>query len=155
MRDRGRSAARSPSTPARGRCSRTPERRRGEPPTLEQIDGTAVAYLAERMRRTDPAGPVTSAPQKTDIASYLHTGGTTDRPKLGVRTHSNEVANAWMIGCSDLLKEGSTVFAALPLFHTNALLVTVLEPLLKGQHVVWAGPLGYRDAHSSARSGSS
>jgi hypothetical protein len=26
------------------------------------------------------------------------------------------------------------------------LVVTVLEPLLKGQHVLWAGPLGYRDA---------
>ena len=50
-----------------------------------------------------------------------------------------------MIVSADLMRPGSTVFAALPLFHTNALLVTVLGPLLKGQHVVWAGPLGYRD----------
>ena len=33
----------------------------------------------------------------------------------------------------------------LPLFHTNALIVTLLAPLLRGQPVVWAGPLGYRD----------
>ena len=37
------------------------------------------------------------------------------------------------------------VFAALPLFHVNALLVTVLAPLFRGLRVVWAGPLGYRD----------
>ena len=37
------------------------------------------------------------------------------------------------------------MFAALPLFHVNALVVTVLAPLFKGLQVVWAGPLGYRD----------
>jgi fatty-acyl-CoA synthase len=84
-------------------------------------------------------------PAASDVASYLHTGGTTGTPKLAARTHANEVANAWMIVSADLMQPGSTVFAALPLFHTNALLVTVLGPLLKGQHVVWAGPLGYRD----------
>ena len=50
-----------------------------------------------------------------------------------------------MIRASDVLDESSVIFAALPLFHTNALVVTVLAPLLKGQHVVWGGPLGYRD----------
>ena len=39
-------------------------------------------------------------------------------------------------------------FAALPLFHVNALVVTLLAPLFKGQRVVWAGPLGYRDTHA-------
>jgi fatty-acyl-CoA synthase len=37
------------------------------------------------------------------------------------------------------------IFAALPLFHVNALVVTVLNPLLKGQETVWAGPIGYRE----------
>jgi fatty-acyl-CoA synthase len=50
-----------------------------------------------------------------------------------------------MIDASDILDCDSVIFAALPLFHTNALLVTVLAPLLAGQHVVWGGPLGYRD----------
>ena len=86
-----------------------------------------------------------SPPAADDIASYLHTGGTTGTPKLAARTHANEVSNAWMIRASNVLDESSVIFAALPLFHTNALLVTVLGPLLKGQHVVWGGPLGYRD----------
>ena len=37
------------------------------------------------------------------------------------------------------------LFAALPLFHVNALVVTLLAPLFNGHHVVWAGPQGYRD----------
>jgi fatty-acyl-CoA synthase len=41
--------------------------------------------------------------------------------------------------------ESGAVFAALPLFHTNALVVTLLAPLLRGRPVVWAGPLGYRE----------
>ena len=44
--------------------------------------------------------------------------------------------DAWMIRASNILDESSVIFAALPLFHTNALMVTVPAPLLKGQHVV-------------------
>jgi len=50
-----------------------------------------------------------------------------------------------MIAANTLLDENSVIFAGLPLFHVNALVVTLLAPLLRGQHAVWAGPLGYRD----------
>ena len=116
-----------------------------EAPALEPLDGVEVAYLEERMADAGDGALPGPPPSSSDIASYLHTGGTTGTPKLAARTHSNEVSNAWMIACGDLLDPDSVTFAALPLFHTNALLVTVLAPLLKGQHVVWGGPLGYRD----------
>ncbi len=117
----------------------------GEPPALEPLDGVNVAYLQERMADAEGAGLPGCPPAPEDIASYLHTGGTTGTPKLAARTHANEVSNAWMTRASNVLDESSVIFAALPLFHTNALVVTVLAPLLKGQHVVWGGPLGYRD----------
>jgi fatty-acyl-CoA synthase len=50
-----------------------------------------------------------------------------------------------MIAAMGVLDSESVLFAALPLFHVNALVVTLLAPLFKGQQVVWAGPLGYRD----------
>jgi fatty-acyl-CoA synthase len=115
------------------------------PPALEPLDGVTVAYLQERMAAVDDAALPVAPPVETDLASYLHTGGTTGTPKLAARTHANEVANAWMIAARGVLDEDSVIFAALPLFHTNALIVTVLAPLLRGQHVVWGGPLGYRD----------
>jgi fatty-acyl-CoA synthase len=132
-------------TGARALLALRPTAPRSAPPALAPLGGTDVAYLAERMAAADPHAPAFVPPAASDIASYLHTGGTTGMPKLAARTHANEVANAWMITCVDLLTPGSTMFAALPLFHTNALLVSVLGPLLKGLHVLWAGPLGYRD----------
>lgn len=117
----------------------------GAPPPLQPLDEVHVAYLGELMSQSSGTGIAGSVPLAGDTASFIHTGGTTGLPKLAARTHANEVTNAWMIGCTDLLEPGATIFAALPLFHTNALIVTVLEPLLKGQHVVWAGPAGYRE----------
>ncbi len=119
----------------------------GDAPALEPLDGATVAYLEDLVADVEP-GPLSGPPPTaSDIASYLHTGGTTGTPKLAARTHENEVSNAWMIACNDrmAIQDGRSGFAALPLFHTNALVVTVLAPLLRGQHVVWAGPLGYRD----------
>ena len=133
------------STGARALLALRPTAVSGEPPALEPLDGVEVAYLQERMADAEEAKLPGPPPAPEDIASYLHTGGTTGTPKLAARTHANEVSNAWMIRASNVLDESSVIFAALPLFHTNALLVTVLAPLLKGQHVVWGGPLGYRD----------
>ncbi len=109
------------------------------------IDGVFVGYL--RDLAADQAGDafIGTPPVAGDLAALFHTGGTTGAPKLAAHTHANEVADAWMIGISGVLEEGSTLFAALPLFHVNALVVTLLAALLRGQHVVWAGPLGYRD----------
>ena len=75
----------------------------------------------------------------------FHTGGTAGAPKLAAHTHANEVADAWMLAASSVFDEEAVVFAGLPLFLVNALVVTLLAPLFKGQRVVWAGPLGYRE----------
>ena len=140
-----RAGALAEATGARALLALRPTAASDEPPALESFDGVEVAYLEQRMAAADGAPLPDGPPAASDIASYLHTGGTTGTPKLAARTHANEVSNAWMTRASSVLDEDSVIFAALPLFHTNALLVTVLGPLLKGQHVVWAGPLGYRD----------
>lgn len=104
-----------------------------------------LADLAEQASGQPGDRFVGTPPTAADIAAVFHTGGTTGLPKLAAHTHANEVVDAWMIAAVSLLDEDSAVFAALPLFHVNALVVTLLAPLLRGQHVVWAGPLGYRD----------
>jgi acyl-CoA synthetase (AMP-forming)/AMP-acid ligase II len=115
---------------------------RPEPPVL---DGATVGYLGQLAEKHSGAHFDGEVPAATDVAALFHTGGTTGAPKLAAHTHQNEVADAWMIGAISALDQESKVFAALPLFHVNALVVTVLAPLLRGQQVVWAGPLGYRD----------
>jgi fatty-acyl-CoA synthase len=112
---------------------------------LPAIDGVRVGYLGALAAGMDPAGFAGDRPGSADLAGLFHTGGTTGAPKLAAHTHANEVADAWMIAARSLFDADSTVFGALPLFHVNALVVTVLAPLFKGQQVVWAGPLGYRE----------
>lgn len=114
-------------------------------PDLGTINGVRVDYLTDAAAGFDDAGFAGIAPGRDDIAALFHTGGTTGTPKLAAHTHFNEVSNAWMMATNSVLDEDSRIFAALPLFHVNALVVTVLAPLFRGQTVVWAGPLGYRD----------
>lgn len=114
---------------------------------LPAIDGVVVEYLADAMAGEEAGFRDVHGP--ADIAAVFHTGGTTGLPKLAAHTHANQVADAWMIAADSTAivddAQPGTVLAALPLFHVNALHVTVLAPLLRGQHVLWAGPLGFRD----------
>ena len=81
-----------------------------------------------------------------DRSSYLCTGGTTGNPKIAIRRHRNEVANAWSASqcVGEAIAPGKTLFCGLPLFHANGLLVTGLLPFSRGAHVILGTPLGYR-----------
>jgi fatty-acyl-CoA synthase len=104
-----------------------------------------VTYLGRLAETYDSSAFAGESPAPGDLAALFHTGGTTGAPKLAAHTHANEVTDAWMIAANSVLDEDATIFAALPLFHVNALVVTLLAPLLRGQQVVWAAPQGYRD----------
>ncbi|MCG7596375.1 acyl-CoA synthetase [Mycobacterium sp. PSTR-4-N] len=114
----------------------------GPPP---DVPGADVAYLWTLAADHDAEPFGDGHAESADLASLFHTGGTTGTPKLAAHTHGNEVTDAWMVAVGADLDEDAVVFAALPLFHVNALVVTLLAPLLRGQSVVWAGPQGYRD----------
>ncbi|MEU6260978.1 acyl-CoA synthetase [Streptomyces sp. NPDC047043] len=112
---------------------------------LPKAGNASVSYLADVAADCPRDRFLGEPPTAADLASFFHTGGTTGAPKLAAHTHANEIADAWTIAANSLLDENSVVFAALPLFHVNALVVTLLAPVFRGQRVVWAGPLGYRD----------
>ncbi|MFL9892845.1 acyl-CoA synthetase [Paraburkholderia sp. RL17-381-BIF-C] len=81
-----------------------------------------------------------------DVSSLFCTGGTTGLPKIAIRRHGNEVANAWSAGqfLGESVGPGKTIFCGLPLFHVNAVLVTGLLAFSRGAHVVLGTPQGYR-----------
>jgi fatty-acyl-CoA synthase len=109
------------------------------------VDGATVGYLRILAEKYDGSVFYGRPPAAGDIAALFHTGGTAGKPKPAAHTHANEVTDAWMVAANTLLDDESVLFAGLPLFHVNALVVTLLAPLLRGQQAVWAGPLGYRD----------
>lgn len=81
-----------------------------------------------------------------DRSSFFCTGGTTGLPKIAVRRHRNEVANAAAVArfMGEAIGPGKTLFCGLPLFHVNGVLITGLLPLSKGAHIVLGTPQGYR-----------
>ncbi|MET0531943.1 MAG: acyl-CoA synthetase [Microvirga sp.] len=91
-------------------------------------------------------------PSQSLISSYVCTGGTTGLPKIAVRTHGNEVFDAWAV--AEVLGRSATqraFFCGLPLFHVNAQLVIGLLPWMQGDHVVLGTPQGYRGKDVIAR----
>jgi len=87
------------------------------------------------------------SPRGEDAASYFCTGGTTGTPKIAVRMHRTEVANAMELGATAgaaLASPGTKAFCGLPLFHVNAQIATGLLPWSTGCHVVLGTPQGYR-----------
>lgn len=81
-----------------------------------------------------------------DYSSFFCTGGTTGLPKIAMRRHGNEVANAWSVSqfFGPVIGPGKTIFCGLPLFHVNAVLATGLLPFSRGAHVMLGTPQGYR-----------
>ncbi len=117
----------------------------GDHSDLEPIAGVRVAHLSSLAADQPYNVFLGEPPEASDLAALFHTGGTTGAPKLAGHTHLNEVSDAWMLSLTSVMREGAVVFGALPLFHVNAVHVTVLAPLLSGARTVWAGRLGYRD----------
>ncbi len=81
-----------------------------------------------------------------EVSSFFCTGGTTGVPKIAMRRHGAETANAWAISrfMGEGVGRGKTVFCGLPLFHVNGVMVTGLVPFSQGAHVVLGTPQGYR-----------
>ncbi len=86
------------------------------------------------------------APIADSTASYFCTGGTTGTPKIAVRTHRTERANALqLIGAfGSNVSPGKVFFCGLPLFHVNAQIGTGLTIWARGGHVILGTPQGYR-----------
>jgi fatty-acyl-CoA synthase len=86
-------------------------------------------------------------PALDEVASFFCTGGTTGLPKIAVRTHRTEVANASQLSATfgpAVAGPDRTVFCGLPLFHVNAQIGTGLAIFGSGGHVLLGTPQGYR-----------
>jgi fatty-acyl-CoA synthase len=132
-----------------------PDGAHGDPPALADRgsagSGLLVAYLDDVIAG-QPSGHLTGGlPQPSDLAAFVHTGGTTGAPKIAAHTHANQLACGRGIAQAAGLAPGEAALGGLPLFHVNALLVTGIAPMFSGARVVWPGPGGYRDPALYAR----
>lgn len=115
--------------------------------TPRRLGGLVVRDFHACLKQHDAQALAFEPPALDDVASYFCTGGTTGMPKIAVRTHRTEVANALQlaaVGASELDGPGVTVFCGLPLFHVNAQIGTGLSLWSRGGHVLLGTPQGYR-----------
>ena len=115
--------------------------------TPRSLGRVRVDAMERLLRKQDDRRLQFTLPVLDDVASYFCTGGTTGMPKIAVRTHRTEVANALQVAAvfgKDLTGTDSTLFCGLPLFHVNAQIGTGLTPWSAGAHVVLGTPQGYR-----------
>ena len=90
----------------------------------------------------DLRGPRAPAPSRdedpgpTSVALYLHTSGTTARPKLVPLTHANLMSSAQHIARSLELGERDRCLNVIPLFHIHGLVGALLSSLVGGGSII-------------------
>ncbi len=75
-------------------------------------------------------------PSPDDIALFLHTSGTTSRPKGVPLTHANLLASLQNIGITYALTPNDTAMVVMPLFHVHGLIGVALSTLRTGGSIV-------------------
>jgi acyl-CoA synthetase (AMP-forming)/AMP-acid ligase II len=76
------------------------------------------------------------SPAADDVALLIYTSGTTGRPKGVVLDHANVTAMVAMLAGHFRMGPSERALVALPLFHVNGLVVSVLTPLAVGGSTV-------------------
>ncbi len=83
-----------------------------------------------------PANIDPTAPEPEDVALFLHTSGTTSRPKGVPLTHGNLMASINNIAGTYQLSPHDRSLIVMPLFHVHGLLGATLSTLLTGGAVI-------------------
>jgi acyl-CoA synthetase (AMP-forming)/AMP-acid ligase II len=80
--------------------------------------------------------PTGELPRGDDVALFLHTSGTTSRPKGVPLTHANLMASIRNIVATYALTPEDTSLIVMPLFHVHGLIGATLSTLLSGGTVI-------------------
>jgi acyl-CoA synthetase (AMP-forming)/AMP-acid ligase II len=102
---------------------------------LELVPQADCGSGAFRLRLASPSSERTGSggfAQFADVALFLHTSGTTSRPKLVPLTQRNIVASAKSIRATLHLGPEDRGLCVMPLFHIHGLLAGLLAPLDAG-----------------------
>jgi oxalate---CoA ligase len=98
-----------------------------------------VEIMNGKVRIEIPAQPASvagDAPVPDDVALFLHTSGTTSRPKGVPLTHANLMANIANIARTYQLTPDDASLIVMPLFHVHGLLGATLSTLHTGGTVI-------------------
>jgi acyl-CoA synthetase (AMP-forming)/AMP-acid ligase II len=92
-----------------------------------------VSLEGEGLRAVSGAA---EAPRPEDVALFLHTSGTTSRPKGVPLTHNNLMTSIRNIAAHFQLSPADTGLVVMPLFHVHGLIGATLSSLWAGSTVI-------------------
>ncbi|GAA3195064.1 hypothetical protein GCM10020255_096490 [Rhodococcus baikonurensis] len=97
-------------------------------------DQLLVSELSDLAKTADPANPaVTAEVLAKEKAFYIFTSGTTGMPKASLMTHFRWLKSMSGLGLMGVRLRGSdTLYCCLPLYHNNALTVSLSSVLASG-----------------------
>ena len=84
-------------------------------------------------------------PERSDIAAFFHTGGTTGAPKLAQHTHGNQIHSSWSGATMYNFGPEDIVINGLPLFHVAGSFVAGLSSFTAGTTILLPTLLGLRN----------
>jgi long-chain acyl-CoA synthetase len=101
---------------------------------VDDASAQVLAGSGARQLHVDDLAPMSGeapprSPAADDVALLIYTSGTTGRPKGVVLGHANVTAMVAMLAGHLRMGPSERALVALPLFHVNGLVVSVLTPL--------------------------
>jgi oxalate---CoA ligase len=112
-------------------------------PNAEAAEAASVLKITPEMLHIDDKEAFESArqaaidpPQAADVALFLHTSGTTSKPKGVPLTHGNLVASITNITQTYEFTPEDVSLLVMPLFHVHGLMAGWLSPMAAGAVVV-------------------
>ena len=121
--------------PEGGHSGRDAARQLGVPSVDVTLDISGRVQLSRNgsvlADRKDVPGP-----SSDDVALFLHTSGTTSRPKGVPLTHGNLLASLRNIGDTYALTPDDVAMVVMPLFHVHGLIGVALSTLYTGGSIV-------------------
>lgn len=104
--------------------------------TADHLVDSGVRSLRVEELELDGAPMEVSEPYPADVALLIYTSGTTGRPKGVVLDHSNIAVMTSAIQSGLDISADDRALLVLPLFHVNAIMISVIAPLAAGASVV-------------------
>lgn len=100
------------------------------------LDAQGKVLVRAKSRQPDTTHTSRLTPLPTDVALFLHTSGTTSRPKGVPLTHGNLMASIANIAATYQLTPRDRSLIVMPLFHVHGLIGATLSTLHTGGAVV-------------------
>jgi len=101
---------------------------------FDLLSGRQSDARLEFDRRIDPS----------NVALYVHTGGTTGMPKIARLVHRAIAYKSWAYSVLLALEPAHITFSGNPLFHIGPIVFGAIGSLSRGMTCVLLGPMGFR-----------